>query len=93
VKTDYPYIRVWGQYMGSGQYYIDGQVERARETNAPPTAIYERYEPGGIKTGTWSTADQIENTSTRYAFGQMCERANIPVPEWKEVVRDGKEAS
>lgn len=38
----YPYIAVWGNHLASFDYYIDGQVELAIETNAPHDAIYRK---------------------------------------------------
>ena len=36
---DYPYIRAYGLLLGSFQSYIDSDVEKARQTNAPQTAV------------------------------------------------------
>lgn len=44
MAVDYPYIRAWGQLLGSGQYYIDQEVELARKEGAPADAIYHNRE-------------------------------------------------
>ena len=61
-EQDYPYVRAWGRYMGSQEYYINGQVQRARETSAPDDAIFERHAPDGSgKTGEWATWSGISD--------------------------------
>jgi hypothetical protein len=40
--TDYKHIAAWGQMMGSYQYYITGEQEKAAAANAPLDAIYFR---------------------------------------------------
>lgn len=37
---DFPYIRAWGKFMHSFDYYIEEQVEAARKALAPHDAIY-----------------------------------------------------
>ena len=54
----YPSIRAWGKYLGSYAYYIEEQVRKAQDDDAPLNAIYF----GG--TGPeprWITADEITN--------------------------------
>src|SRR2546423_935913 len=58
-SNDYPFVRAWGQIMGSHLYYIDHQVDLAREAQAPPDAIYRRDD------GTWATTDEILRSDTR----------------------------
>ena len=40
IKT-YPYIRAWGRYLGSFNYYIEDQVALARAEDAPDDALYK----------------------------------------------------
>ncbi|ORW08468.1 MULTISPECIES: hypothetical protein [Mycolicibacter] len=60
---DYPYIRLWGQRMGSFQYYIDDQIEQAREDGAPANATHRYLD------GTWATTDDITDPAVRKQFG------------------------
>jgi hypothetical protein len=62
-QPDYPYIRRWGQLMGSYRYYIDGQVGQARADNAPTNATHRRQD------GTWATTDDITRAQTRRELG------------------------
>jgi hypothetical protein len=55
---DYPLIRAWGRQMGSMPYYIEAQVARARQTNAPHDALYERQSSAG-RTGQWARLDDL----------------------------------
>jgi uncharacterized membrane protein len=56
---DYIYIKAWGRMMGSYDYYITGEVEKARQENAPPTAVYKSHE------GVWRTYEDIERSDTK----------------------------
>lgn len=40
---DYLYIRAWGYILGSDRYYIDDEIKKAREDNAPQDAIYVKH--------------------------------------------------
>lgn len=65
-SNSYPYIRAWSHMMGSMPYYITDQIARARATNAPANAIYEKHLPGGEgPSGEWETFDDIRDESTR----------------------------
>lgn len=57
--TDYPYIRAWDRLMHSNAGWTEVQLQRARQENAPPTAIYRTIE------GVWSTFEQIESAHTK----------------------------
>lgn len=57
---DYPYIVAWHRMTGSYKAYIDRQVRKAQEDNAPQDAIYK-----GSATGEWHTVKEIENKTTR----------------------------
>lgn len=56
---DYKYIRAWGQMLGSFDYYINAQVEQARQDNAPQTATYRRED------GTWATFEEVLRDDTK----------------------------
>jgi len=56
---EYIAIEAWGRDMGSYPYYIKDQQERAAATNAPLDAIFENVEPGGLRTGVWSTVSEL----------------------------------
>ena len=56
---DYPYIRAYGLLLGSFQSYIDSEVEKARRTNAPQTAICQ------LPDGRWSTFEDIRFNDTK----------------------------
>lgn len=51
---DYKYIRAWGAYMGSFDYYVNDQVAQARKDNAPEDAIY-------CRDGKWATFSGVKN--------------------------------
>ena len=60
--NDYPYIWAWGVLTGSAHGYIERQVEKAKQDNAPHNAIYKSsYDPQGR----WHTFDDIEREDTR----------------------------
>lgn len=54
----YKAIEAWGRMMGSFQYYIEGQVTKARADNAPEFAIYKHDD------GTWHTLADVTNPET-----------------------------
>jgi len=55
----HPYIRAWGQLLGSYDYYIAAQVELAIRDRAPPKAIYRDTD------GRWHTFDDIVGEDNR----------------------------
>lgn len=57
---DYPYIRPW--HSGSGYGYVNELIAKARATNAPQDAIYERD-------GVWATVDGIRSDEARERIG------------------------
>ena len=61
--TDYPYIRIWGNHLGSYSDYIEMEVDRAHEEGAPQTAYHRNPD------GTWSTTDTVFSTHLREVFG------------------------
>lgn len=72
MAKDYPYIRAWGEMMGSFRPYILGEVDKARRTGAPHTAIYERD-------GTWHTIEGVTNGETRHYFMVR----GLMTPDWE----------
>jgi len=68
---DYPYLRAWCRHMGSHQYYTDMQLERAREENAPVTAIYRDVDDEGKSH--WHTFESISREDTRETIRKMVE--------------------
>ena len=40
MPDDYKYVWAWGKLLGSMDYYIDRQIKKAREENAPLDAVY-----------------------------------------------------
>ncbi len=74
-KTEpYPYIRVWGTYMGSYPYYIEDEKRRAAEDGAPPDAIYRTwiYE----KDGSTAPGNYSEEEMQRYGIRKVWRRAS-----------------
>jgi hypothetical protein len=41
-KRDYPYLRAWGQSLGSTYSYVEARVDEARADGAPERVIYYR---------------------------------------------------
>lgn len=80
----YPYISVWGEILGSAQYYIRQEQSRAETDGAPLSAIYEKHGPGGTHSGIWVIAEEIVNQGTRERFARLCETRGLPIPMWKE---------
>jgi len=60
----YPYLRAWCSMMGSEPYYVEQQLKRAKESDAPHDAIYERAGPEG-EPGGWATYHDISSPETR----------------------------
>jgi hypothetical protein len=55
----YPYIRVWGEYLGSFSYYIEAQKAEAERDNAPGTALYKGED------GTWVLVENVSEALRR----------------------------
>ena len=62
---DYKYIRAWGISLGSFDYYIENQIAKAKEDNAPQTAIYKRQD------GTWATFEEIKREDTKEEIARL----------------------
>ena len=57
--SEYKWIAVWGWFMGSEQYYIKAEQERAAADNAPLDAIYMNYQfPDGRSAPTYNEEEQ-----------------------------------
>lgn len=56
MKTSYIFIRLWGKSCNSFPFYINQQVLRAENSNAPQTAIYEKDNGEG-----WVTIGDMSN--------------------------------
>lgn len=65
---DYIYIRAWCKLLGTTQFYTDREVERARQTNAPETAIYLQSDRS------WATVDGIENERMKARVERLAEQ-------------------
>jgi predicted DNA-binding transcriptional regulator YafY len=73
--TDYLYIRAWCEMMGSYPYFVTDQIEKARATRAPETAIYEKYaDDGSGPTGEWETYENVSNPMTRERIDSIIRR-------------------
>ena len=62
---DYLYIRAWGKMLGSFPVYIEREVEKARQSNAPRTAIYQRQD------GSWATFGSVDSGETRDTVARL----------------------
>lgn len=60
---EYHWIRKWGEYLLSKNYYIKDQQKLAAEDGAPLNAIFKKED------GTWETTDGITSEVTRYYLG------------------------
>lgn len=65
---DYLYIRAWGKMLGSFPAYIEREVEEARQSRAPRTAIYQRQD------GSWATFGSISSGKTKDAVALFVEQ-------------------
>lgn len=54
LKSRFPYVYAWGRKMGSYGYYIEKQMLKAEEDNAPKNAIFKR------DSGEWATTDRFD---------------------------------
>lgn len=59
-SNDYPYIRAWCRLMHSADYYLLGELRRARAEDAPKDAIYSTDEDEG-----WATVTSVKSAETR----------------------------
>jgi hypothetical protein len=61
--NDYPCIRLWGKKTLSQDYYIEAQVKKARDMNAPANATY--YIGLNADDKRWRTVDDIVDIHDR----------------------------
>lgn len=59
----YPWIVKWGFMLGSKDYYIQEQCDKAAAANAPKDAIHENSD------STWATTVDIANGPSRVTLG------------------------
>ena len=59
----YPYIVKWGFLMGSREYYVQEQCDKAASDHAPANATSQNSD------GTWSTTDDVGNGPSRVTLG------------------------
>lgn len=80
MANQYPFIRAWGQILGSNVWYIDDEIARAKKAGAPARAIYPKHanDGSGQKTGEWATVDDIANSDTK----ARVEKIVASHPEW-----------
>jgi len=64
-EIKYPCILAWGKYLGSLDYYIKNQIDRATRDNAPRNAIYYNDEKSK-----WITSNEIQDGNSK----EMIER-------------------
>ena len=80
--NDYPYIRAWGEILGSSSDYIRQQTERARRDRAPYTATYyttstdNRTFDSSAPTHHWQTFTDIANPHVREQVRQLVDKMN-----------------
>jgi hypothetical protein len=53
-EQPYPYVKSWGRYLGSRDYYIEEQVAQAVVDGAPKDAIFKDTE------GVWHTLAALQ---------------------------------
>ena len=62
MNNSYPFIRAYGQIMGSYSYYIEDQLRKAKEDNAPADAWSYEDPDGTGGPRVWRKAsDLIDN--------------------------------
>lgn len=69
MTTDYPFIRYLGRRLGSHQWYIDDEIDRARGDGAPQTATSRRAHPHSG----WNTIDDFTNADSLGGMLAMAE--------------------
>lgn len=77
-KTEeYPWVRAWGELMGSYQYYIKDQIARAKAAGAPQTAVYQ---PANGPSTEWVTLDAITSSHTQRQLIIWADNNKIHIP-------------
>ncbi len=74
VKTKYKHLVAWCKMMGSYNYYIEDQIAKAKATNAPEDAIYEKMaEDGSGPTDEWARFSEVTNQDTKMKIERLLE--------------------
>lgn len=68
MSTDYPFIRYHGRRLGSHQWYIDQEIDKARGEGAPQTATFQQ-----ATNGCWTTVDHYTNVQSLQGMLAMAE--------------------
>jgi len=63
-KRDYPFIEMWGSKLGSYHYYIQSQIAKATEEDAPLHAIYR-------SAGGWKTMEDVKDNDMKAEMYDM----------------------
>jgi len=86
--SKYQAIRIWGQHIGSYEYFIENEQAKAEASDAPLSAIYRRE-----GANTWTTIADIENANISASiFTKLLEYyAYHETPEKHEVWRKARE--
>jgi hypothetical protein len=66
--NDYIYIKAWGKFLHSFDYYIEQQVEKARRDGAPQNACFF-----SVDSNKWVTFDDIQNLQTKEIVAKYVE--------------------
>ena len=81
---EYPYIRAWGKMLQSFDSYIEHEVARAKEDEAPQNAIYLDSDKK-----TWHTADEISDPDTKRRIESIVDHMRYKAM-YDEVIASGK---
>lgn len=57
--SEYIYLRAWCRLLGSFPTFTECEVTRAKEVNAPKTAVYRRSD------GAWAIFEEIQSDDTK----------------------------
>jgi len=68
-NANYPFIAYWGFILGSYEYYINSEKAKAKEQNAPLTAIYF-----SDTKKEWVTAGEVNNTNLIHDFDKLSQK-------------------
>lgn len=69
LRMKYTYIMAWGILLGSFEYYINMQLEKAEAEGAPEDAVYAK--DGG--TGEWQTLGNVKNEDAKDRMNEFVE--------------------
>lgn len=60
MKKPYHYVRAWGSLIGSREYFIQDEIDRANATNAPDNAIFY-----SLTTKSWRTVSDVSDSDLK----------------------------